>query len=314
LSEQAQLLRQIRLALQSNNYPAAISGLLQAARAAHAENDRASEGRHLGNLALLYYRIGRPAESLHYFEQALESARADGDRITEDGLLGNMGNILRELRRFDEAIDYLSHALIIAQEIGDVRGRGIWLGNMGLVYDDLHQPEKAVEYHAEAVAVARQIQDQRGLAARLGNLGNSYVSMAEYEQAVKPFSEAAIVFRALGDRQALALRLGILGNLYSQIGRQSPRAKDARHYIGLALDHYQQTLEVARELEDRVSEAELLRSMGNLFTLIGSFHEAIDHLGAAGQTFAELGLLEQLQQVQDSLDAIRTHLDEQQSQ
>lgn len=309
MSDQAQLLRQIRLALQRQDYPAAIEGLTQAAAEARRENDRAAEGRHLGNLALLYYRIGQPEYALYYFDQALISARADGDRLTEGGLLGNMGNILRELRRYDEAIDYLNEALLIAQESGDVRGRGIWLGNLGLVYDDIGQPQKAVDFHTQAVAVARELNDQRGLAARLGNLGNSYVSIGQYEQALAPFSEAAVIFRALGDRQALAVRLGILGNLYAELSKQAARERDAAYYRGLALDSYQQTLNVARELRDSASEAELLRAMGNLFSAGGKFDEAISHLSAAGQLFAALDMIDQLEQVQASLAAIKSRLD-----
>jgi tetratricopeptide (TPR) repeat protein len=111
-----QLQRQLRVALQSGNYEEAILCLEQAASTAHEAKDRAAEGRHLGNLALIYNRLQRPGDALYYFEQALALARADNDRITEDGLLGNMGNILRELQRFDEAIDHLNQALLIAQE------------------------------------------------------------------------------------------------------------------------------------------------------------------------------------------------------
>jgi tetratricopeptide (TPR) repeat protein len=197
---------------------------------------------------------------------------------------------------------------LIAQEIGDVRGRGIWLSNLGLVYDDLHQPQKALEYHTQAVAIAREIQDQRGLAARLGNLGNCYVTLGDYVKAVGPFTEAAVVFRALGDRQALALRLGILGNLYAEMGRRADRPKEARRCFTAALDHYQQTLEVARELGDKISEAELLRSMGTLLALVGNYRDAIHHFIAAGQFYAELGMMDHLGHIQQSLESVQAQL------
>src|SRR4051812_33151716 len=104
MTEIIEVLRQVRLALQNGDYPTAIQGLEQAAQSARASGDRAAEGRHLGNLGLIYHRLGMPDEALACFERALEAARAENDRLTEDGLLGNVGNILREIGRYDEAI------------------------------------------------------------------------------------------------------------------------------------------------------------------------------------------------------------------
>src|SRR5689334_16252949 len=89
MTDQVQLLRQVRLALQNDDFESAIDALQQAAALARESGDSAGEGRHLGNLALIYYRVQRPDKALHYFEHALASARADGDRLTEDGILGN---------------------------------------------------------------------------------------------------------------------------------------------------------------------------------------------------------------------------------
>jgi len=53
-------LQQVRQALQNEDYEQAISGLLQSTELARIMNDPAAEGRHLGNLALIYYRTKRP--------------------------------------------------------------------------------------------------------------------------------------------------------------------------------------------------------------------------------------------------------------
>src|SRR5690606_30970586 len=97
IEDSAQLQRRLRLALQNDDFAEAIACLQAAAALAKQEGDSATEGRHLGNLALVYYRLQRPEDALACFEQALALAQQEGDRITEDGLLGNMGNILREL-------------------------------------------------------------------------------------------------------------------------------------------------------------------------------------------------------------------------
>src|ERR1044071_1635780 len=132
LQQVRQALQQVRQALQNENYEQAINGLLQSTELARAMHDPAAEGRHLGNLALIYYRTKQPDLALQCFERALTLARAENDPVHEDGVLGNMGSIVREMGRYDEAITCLNQALLIAQEIGDTRGRGIWLSNLGL--------------------------------------------------------------------------------------------------------------------------------------------------------------------------------------
>ena len=307
--EQARLLREVRVALQKDDYPTAIKNLKRAAKLAGESGDVGMESRHLGNLALIYHRLGQPEQALKYFRHALVRARREGDRATEDGLLGNMGNILRELGHYDEAIDHLQQALQIAEDIGDQRGRGIWLGNLGLVYDDLGQHAKAIERHRESVAIAREINDQRGLAQRLGNLGNSYLAQNDYSNALQQFLDSVEIYRDLGDQQALALRLGIIGNLYAEIGRQTQPRPESRQFFQAALDHYTLTMNMARELGDRATEAELLRSAGGVLGEMGQYDRAIDHFNAAKKLFAILGLRDHAANVQQHIDVTLQYRD-----
>jgi tetratricopeptide (TPR) repeat protein len=307
MTDQIQLLRQVRLALQNDDFASAIDALQQAAALARDSGDSAGEGRHLGNLALIFYRVQRPDKALQYFERALTSARADGDRLTEDGILGNMGNILREVGRHDEAITYLNQALLIAQEIGDVRGRGIWLSNLGLVYDDLNRYEEAIEVHQESVNVARIMRDQRGLASRLGNLGNTFLIGGNSSEALKCFHEVVAIYKELGEKGEAALRMGIIGNINSELGRSAPNDFEATFYYGLALDAYRDTLIMAQELDDRVGEGDLLASMGNVYGNMGDYDQAINHFTAALDIFGALGVQERIDYLQTNLNLAQSY-------
>jgi tetratricopeptide (TPR) repeat protein len=302
LADQATLLRQVRLALQNENFEQAIQALRQAATLAHDAGDRAGEGRHLGNLALIYYRVQRPDLALQNFLQALTIARAENDRLTEDGILGNMGNILREVGRHAEALDYLNQALLIAQEIGDTRGRGIWLSNLGLVYDDLGQHNDAIELHRESVNVARIMHDQRGLVSRLSNLGNSYLAASTQSEALKCFHEVVALYKSLGEMQEAALRMGIIGNIYSDLGRAAPSEFEAQFYFDFARDAYLDTLQMARDLGDRVAEGDLLTSLGNVYGNKGDLDQAINHFTAAYELFSTLGMADRLPYLQQNLE------------
>ncbi len=301
---QVDLLRRVRLALHDEDFDKAVNALNQLVQMAHDKGDVGAEGRHLGNLALTYYRCGEPERALDYFGKALVCARKEGDSVTEDGLLGNMGNILREVGRYDDAIYYLNQALKIAQTIGDVRGRGIWLANLGLVYDDLGQSSTALELHQQAVAVAHELQDQRGLAARLGNLGNTYASMNQFEQALVHFAEAESLFREMNNQKELAGCLQNLGHTHTELGRLAATRADAHDQYAISLELYSEALDIAQELEDHLSQAQLLRSIGNVLGFVAQFEQAFQYYQAARQYFALLGLQSETTQVQRSMNLI----------
>jgi tetratricopeptide (TPR) repeat protein len=281
MTDAIQLLRQLRVALQHDDHEAAITFLQKAAALARSSGDKAAEGRHLGNLALIYNRLGRPDEALGYFEQALALVRADGDRMTEDGLLGNMGNILRELKRYDEAKSYLNDALRIAAEIGDVRGRGIWLSNLGLVYDDLKQPERAIEYHSQSIGVARQLHDQRGLAARLRKLSDSFLAAGNPAEALKCLGEALTIYTELGDQQEMLTGLVAGANIHAALATAARSPTESRLFYQNAFEYDRHALALARAQANQHAEAELLARSGEALFHLGDLAGAREHLQAA---------------------------------
>lgn len=290
ISEQAQLLRQVRLALQDHDYDTAISGLERIIAIASEREDWSAVARHMGNLALTHYRHHHPQKAVECFAQAIVCARRDNDKLTENGLLGNMGNILRELGHHEEAIRFLNQALLIAQEIGDVRGRGIWLSNLGLVYDDIRQPQQAGDLHAQSVEVARQLHDVPNLASRLGNLGNSLIAQNKIEAALAHFQEAASLYQGIGKQGEYALRLGIIGNLHAHLGRAQSPAPAALMHFADALESYQTATQIADSLNDHVSTAELLKSIGSVLVEIGQIEEAKAYLQSAHARFSQLNM------------------------
>lgn len=290
MTDAVQLQRKLRVALQNDDHAAAIACLKEAAQLAHEAGDQAAEGRHLGNLALLYNRLGQPHEALRCFEQALKRVRADGDRVTEDGLLGNMGNILRELRRFDEARAYLHAALNIAAEIGDVRGRGIWLSNLGLVYDDLGQPEQAIEYHSQSIGVARQLRDQRGLAARLRKLSESFLAAGNAIEALKCLGEALTIYTDINDQPEMLNGLIATAAIHTDLGQAAQTSPAARNYYQNAITYYRHALSLAHAQANRSTEALVLVRIGDLLRVTGDPTSARLHLQLAHQLSGELGL------------------------
>jgi len=300
--QQIWLLRQVRMALKNNDFEEAINSLKQLVDLAHASGDLGAEGRHLGNLALIYYRLKQSEDALYYFTQALELAREDNDQLTQSGLLGNIGNVLREMGRFEEAVQNLRQALTIAEVIDDVRGRGIWLGNLGLVFDDLKDSDTAIKLHQESVDIARELRDKRGLSSRLTNLGNSYAAKGDLITALSHLQESATISGELGDTGEQLVRLVSMGNLNAQLGRSAAKPSEQRNRFTAAFSNYTKSLKLIRHLQDPGSEAMLLRTIGDVLLEVKQYDRAIEFYNAALAIFTPLQQMEQIKVVQESIE------------
>jgi tetratricopeptide (TPR) repeat protein len=148
-------------------YPREFISWLEAALAtARQLKDRASEGRHLGNLGNTYDALGETRRAVELHEQALLVLREIGDRRSEGAILGNLGNTYDALGETRRAVEFYGQHLTIAREIGDRLSEGIALLNIGLALDELDDRAKAITHVEAALAIYEQIEDPYAEEAR----------------------------------------------------------------------------------------------------------------------------------------------------
>ena len=81
--------------------------------------DRASEGKTLNNLGLLYDGLGLKQKALDYYEQSLQVAREMGDFASEAAALVTIAvQLYWDVQRPKEAIANVEQALAIFHETG----------------------------------------------------------------------------------------------------------------------------------------------------------------------------------------------------
>jgi tetratricopeptide (TPR) repeat protein len=94
-----------------------ISWLEAALVAARQLKDRDSEGRHSGNLGIVYRTLGAPRRAVEFYEQQLIIAREIGDRSGEGNALFNIGLAVNKLGDNAKAIAHVEGALEIFEQI-----------------------------------------------------------------------------------------------------------------------------------------------------------------------------------------------------
>jgi len=98
-----------------------------------------------------------------------------------------------------------------------------------------------------------------------------------------------------------ALRLGIIGNIYNELGRSANTEFEARFYYELARDTYVETLKLAQEVGDSVTEGDLLTSLGAVYGNMGEYEQAVNHFTAAYHIFTNAGLTDRLPYVEENI-------------
>ena len=236
-----------------------------ALKAARQRNNRAAEGRSLGNLSNDYRDLGEVRRAITYSMQRLAIARELRDRRGEENGLAGLGLGYRNLGEVQQAIAYYEQWLTIAREIGDQRGEGNALGNLGLAYMDLGKIQQAIPYYEQVLTIAQETGDRQVEASTLGNLGLAHAAVGEVQQAIAYYEQVLAIAREIGDRRKEGNTLGNLGLAYEDLG-------EVRRAIG----YFEQRLVIAKEIGDRRGEANGSWNMGDLLTRQGELARAIE--------------------------------------
>ncbi|MCA1620276.1 MAG: tetratricopeptide repeat protein [Acidobacteria bacterium] len=213
-----------------------ISWLEAALAAARQLKDRASEGRHSGNLGIVYKNLGEMRRAIEFHEQALVVFREIGDRHGEGYVLGNLGNAYQDLGESQRAVEFHEQALAVSRETGDRRSEGHDLGSLGIAYKNLGETRRAIEFYEQALAVSRETGDRRSEGATLGNLGVAHKELGELQRAVNFYEQQLTIVREIGDRHGEGKAMFNTGLALDELGE---RVKAIAH-VETALDIFEQ--------------------------------------------------------------------------
>jgi CHAT domain-containing protein/tetratricopeptide (TPR) repeat protein len=230
------------------------------------------------NLARAYQQMGQTSEEIVYWERAIASTQTLGNRPKLGRLLTEQAQAYSRLGQQRRAIAILcgsetdiceaSSALQIAETAEDKTAQVAALGSLGEAYRLSGDAEKALTYLDRGHTIARELGDPILESAILNSLGNTAASLAQvnYRRA----SEA----ETRGDREATR-----------------PLQAKATEFNGQAIEHFQQSYELALTQQDASAQVR------SLLSLIPA-HERADRLDEA-QRYRALALTA-LNQLPDS--------------
>ncbi|BBC25473.1 CHAT domain-containing protein [Pseudanabaena sp. ABRG5-3] len=198
------------------------------------------QAERLREQARTLYQAKQYPEALKSLEQALQIYRSLKDRSNEAKILINLGQVYRSLKDSAKAIAYYQQALEIAIQIADLQSQSNVLNSLGNVYNFLGQKQKAIEFYQQSLAIAEQTSES--VCANL------------------PKDKSCIVIRDIQRNS-----LNGLGNVHNSLGQYQK-----------AIDFYQQSLAIAKQMGKRQWESLALGNLGNTYDSIGQHQKAIE--------------------------------------
>ena len=243
--------------------------------------------------------LGDVEHGLSNWDRALELFReaialltdSDEDNKRRAALYNSLGRTLMVRREFEEAIQNFQNALNIAKEVDQTEMEGLALFNLGnlelmrLDPSKMEDADIATNYYEQGLGLFQQMNNKRYIGSSLGNLAVIASAKAVYAGMIDQFDVAEELYKRsidilveVGDRHAHAVSLFNLGEL-ARNRDDSLKAKT----------HYEESLELAKEMHNKYFTQRNLDVLGNLAITENEYNEAIEVLSESITIRHELG-------------------------
>ncbi|XP_056676904.1 tetratricopeptide repeat protein 28 [Monodelphis domestica] len=237
--------------------------------------DREAASSALSSLGHVYTAIGDYPNALASHKQCVLLAKQSKDELSEARELGNMGAVYIAMGDFENAVQCHERHLKIAKDLGNKREEARAYSNLGSAYHYRRNFDKAMSYHNYVLELAQELLEKAIEMRAYAGLGHAARCMQDLERAKQYHEQQLDIAENLKDRAAEGRASSNLGIIHQMKGDYEAALK--LHYIishDRALQHYQNHLNIARELRDIQSEARALSNLGNFHCSRGEYGQA----------------------------------------
>ncbi len=231
----------------------------------------------------------------------VEDRKAEADRLYQQSRQQFRDN--QDEDSYREAFQLLEQALKIYQEIQDHSGEADALIGLGALSGELGQEEQALNFYQQALTIHREIDDREGMIEAFLKIGRTYQAQEQYQQAREQYQQAWKTAREIDDREAAIKQLIII------IDDIRPGRYEEQSNHTLVQDYLRQALDLAQTLQDSSSKAIALVKLGQFYTDLEQFVDALPLFQQARSIYqqqqnqkAELAMLKDLVDLYLSFD------------
>lgn len=237
---------------------------LQALKVYEQLNDKSDIAACLNRIGHLYNLLSNYPAAIEARQRALELYQQMNNTNGIAGSLAGLGNVYENLSDFPRALEYYQRALSLNEKVDNKGGIANVLSNIGAIHGKMFDHNRALEYIQRALSINEQIDNKIGVSNNLGNLGVVYDQLSDFPKALDYYQRARVINEQIGNKNGLSISLGNIGKIYERLPDsvfQHMGYPPASRYP-MALDYYQKSLAINREMGNKGSMAIKLASIG----------------------------------------------------
>ena len=215
-----------------------------------------------------------PEQAIRYFEQALMILPDNSDDLQlQSTLYEGFGQVLDTQARYLDAVSAYTAVCIAAEKAGDMEKQVVgWcaLVDLHINLDDAHE---ALFCAWQALEIAESMPPDRqamALVAAWIGVGTAHNSLGQAVEGLPWLEQALTGSREMGLIRYIALALNQLGNAERQCNQYE-----------VALQHYEEALEIIRQIDERRLEGQLLNHLAETTRCLGDLRATVGYLQTA---------------------------------
>ena len=287
----------------------------------------------LRSIGLVYKASRRWDDALDYLQRSELMYRELDDDAGLASVILNRGSVNAERSRYPEAEAAYNEALELARSSGNARTAVSALNNLAIVQTIQGKLDDAISQYQECVVLYEGLDESAGVARSYANMGMTYADKREWATAMSCYEKAfhlaeedgalelianihlsrAELLLELGDSALAAPACAKALDIYRQTNDRLGEA-DAFRLLGMVFTRreqwtnaeklFEQSIEINRQFEHKLGEAEAFRDRGRMFVTLETPRQARTDFEQALEIFREVGALADVERVQALIDSL----------
>lgn len=180
--------------------------------------DVPNQAKALRRIGVFYRYQGQFLNAIANQEEALRLSEQTNDAEGMAQTLTNLGIVYGELGRLNEANAQFQRALEIYHKSGNQEGESYTLADLGQLFLFLGDSQQALTYLQASLAIKSTLSDERRTANTLLNIGTAHKNLGNFQEAFTCYYQALDAYKKASDQQGISIASGNIGSLYEEIG------------------------------------------------------------------------------------------------
>ena len=243
-------------------------------------------------------------KSIDNFKIAIDLAKGINSKEHELKCLRQLSINFWELDNIKEFFKLNEQAITIAFSLNHKLEQARCLNNLGLFYWKIDNYSKALNYYQKSYEIAKNINSIEVEAECLSNISIIYFDLGNYDRSLEHLAKALTIEKQLKNDAYISKDLNNIGEVYRRKGLSSENEKE----FLLALNYFEDSLELARKINDKGMEIIALNNVGAVYSHLKKNSKALEYFKIGLRKSEKINSIEAMGMLLNNIGIVHSQL------